>query len=74
MTATALIYVLLCLLDFGHCLRVVETSHGLRCAVVAPRNTCPVAIDAPGFHPSLNLVVCSRACGADDVDDTTRIP
>jgi hypothetical protein len=68
----ALIRMLLCVLDLGHCVEIVETTHGLRCAVVAPRNTCPMSLDASGWHQSIGVTACSRDCGADDVDDTTR--
>lgn len=68
----ALVHALLCLLDFGHCIEVVETSHGLRCAVVAPRNSCPASLDSSGWHQSIGVTACSRSCGPDDVDDTTR--
>lgn len=62
---TAIAHVLACVLDLGFCAQVVDTAHGPRCAVVAPRNSCPGAMYSPGWRMSLGTTICTSGCGDD---------
>lgn len=58
----ALVQLLLCLADLGHCTRIANTAGGLRCVEVTLAPSCP--FDQPGFHLVLGTPVCTHDCGA----------